>query len=108
MIQYTKTHPITKQKYVGRTSGTSDPFKNIEIRDKHHHKNKEGFGPARLDKSSDNPDAIRGQEQFMIDQVGGAQSHGGTSGNKINGISSNNPNRKRYEEERRKEFGEEP
>ena len=51
---------------------------------------------------------IRGQEQFMIDQVGGAQSHGGTSGNKINGISSNNPNRKRYEEERRKEFGEEP
>ena len=45
---------------------------------------------------------------FLIDQVGGAQSHGGTSGNKINGISSNNPNRKRYEEERRKEFGEEP
>lgn len=105
---YIKTHPITGKKYVGRTSGTSSPFKNIEIRDKHHHKNKEGFGPAELDKSSDNPNAIRGQEQYMIDQNGGAQSQGGTSGNKINGVSPNNPNRRKYEEERRKEFGEEP
>lgn len=55
--------------------------------------NAKGFGPAQLDKSSANPAAIRGREQQLIDQHGGAQSAGGTSGNKINGISHRNPNR---------------
>ncbi|MGG4154295.1 hypothetical protein [Peribacillus muralis] len=49
--------------------------------------NKAGFGKARFDKSSKNKDAIRGREQLLIEKYGGAQSKGGTSGNKINGIS---------------------
>ncbi len=42
-------------------------------------------------------DAIRGREQLLIEQNGGAKSEGGTSGNKINGISPNNKeNRGKY------------
>ena len=67
--------------------------------------NKEGFGPATLDKSSANPDAIRGQEQHMIEKHGGAKSQGGTSGNTINGVSDKNPQKKQYEEARIREFG---
>lgn len=52
---------------------------------------------AVLDKSSDNPDAIRGQEQYQIEHNGGAQSQGGTSGNAINGVGPKNPNREKYE-----------
>ena len=68
------------------------------------HMNKKGYGPAVLDKSSNNPNAIRGQEQFMIDKNGGAKSQGGSSGNSINGVSPNNPNAKFYEQERKREF----
>ena len=50
---------------------------------------REGYGPAKLDKSSSNPDAIRGQELYQIEQNGGAKSQGGTSGKAINGISVN-------------------
>ena len=76
-----------------------------EKRDRNHHMNKKGYGPAKLDKSSDNPDAIRGQEQYQIEQSGGAQSQGGNSGNAINGVSPRNPNKERYEQARKKEFG---
>ncbi|WP_010176100.1 hypothetical protein, partial [Bacillus coahuilensis] len=93
---YTKTKPITGEVYTGRTSGTGTPLENIAKRDANHHMNNEGFGPARLDKSSTNKDAIRGREQQLIDLNGGAKSKGGTSGNKINGISDINPNKKRY------------
>ena len=68
--------------------------------------NKEGFGPAKLDKSSANKDAIRGREQTQIEKHGGAQSSGGTSGNKINGISPTNNNREHYIKMTKKEFGE--
>lgn len=81
-------------------------MENIAKRDRNHHKTKEGYGPAVLDKSSSNPDAIRGQEQYQIDKYGGAQSQGGTSGNAINGVSSHNPKKEQYEQARRKEFGE--
>jgi len=40
--------------YTGRTSGTETPLENIAKRDKHHHMNKKGFGPAELDKSHAN------------------------------------------------------
>jgi RHS repeat-associated protein len=103
---YTKYNPTTRETYVGRTSGTGTPLENVAKRDKNHHKNKEGFGPAKLDKSSDNPDAIRGQEQYRIDQFGGAKSQGGTSGNAINGVSPHNPKAQQYEEARKREFGE--
>ena len=36
--------------------------------------NDKGFGPAALDKSSTNKDAIRGREQQLIDSNGGAKS----------------------------------
>lgn len=51
------------------------------------------------------PDAIRGREQQPIELNGGAKSQGGASGNAINGISPTNPKRQRYEDARRKEFG---
>ena len=103
---YTKTHPVTGKIYSGRTSGKASPEQNVYNRDKHHHKNKEGYGPAVLDKSSQNPDAIRGREQYLIDLHGGAQSVGGTSGNTYNGISKTNPKAEVYNQARIQEFGE--
>lgn len=52
--------------------------------------NEKGFGPAQLDKSSTDYNAIRGREQMLIEANGGAKSVGGTSGNAINGIGPNN------------------
>ncbi len=60
---------------------------------------------AQLDKSTSNPDAARGREQDMIDRHGGPQSQGGTSGNKINGVSPKNKKREQYRDAARKEFG---
>ena len=102
---YTKTNPETGEVYSGRTSGKLSPSENVKQRDKNHHMNQKGFGPAVLDNSSSNPDAIRGQEQFLINIHGGAKSQGGTSGNAINGISPNNPKAKKYERARQQEFG---
>ena len=93
---YTKTNPTTGEVYSGRTSGTGDPEKNIKRRDVNHAKNKEGFMPAELDMSSDNPDAIRYREQYLIELHGGAKSTGGTSGNAINGISPKNTKYNQY------------
>lgn len=80
--------------YSGRTSGTGTPEQNIAKRDKNHHKN-ETHGPAKLDKSSSDPDAIRGREQINIINSGGAKSEGGSSGNAINSIGKHN---KKFEE----------
>lgn len=66
--------------------------------------NKEGYGEAKLDQSSVSKDAVRGREQQLVEQNGKAQSEGGTSGNKINGISQNNPNRTQYIEAANREF----
>ena len=68
--------------------------------------NKEGFGPAQLDKSSANRSSIRGREQQQMDYHGGAKSQGGTSGNAINGISPKNPKRQDYLDDAKGEFGE--
>lgn len=70
-----------------------------------HHMNEEGYGPAQLDKSSTNADAIRGREQQLIKANGGAQSEGGTSGNAINGVSPNNPKAGQYAGAAEEEFG---
>jgi RHS repeat-associated protein len=98
---YTKTNRETGEVYVGRCSGTGTPKQNVRQRDSNHHMTKKGFGPAKLDKSSTSYDAIRGQEQYMMDLNGGAKSMGGSSGNSINGISPNNPNRNKYMEARK-------
>ncbi|WP_370017050.1 polymorphic toxin-type HINT domain-containing protein [Peribacillus sp. B2I2] len=101
---YTKKNKKTGEVYTGRTSGTGTPFQNIANRDRNHHRNKAGFGKARLDKSSKNKGAIRGREQLLIEKYGGAQSKGGTSGNKINGISDHNKKRKKYIKAAKREF----
>ena len=67
--------------------------------------NNKGFGPAQLDKSSSNAEAIRGREQNLIESHGGAKSQGGTSGNQNNGISSRNENIQKYLDEAAAEFG---
>ena len=77
---YIKKNLETKEIYSGRTSGYGAPEDIVRKRDNNHHKNKDGFEAAELDKSSHNPDAIRGREQYLIDQNGGAKSNGGTSG----------------------------
>jgi hypothetical protein len=68
--------------------------------------NEQGYGPAQLDKSSPNADAIRGREQQLIKGNGGAQSEDGTSGNAINGISRTNRNSLTYLQAAEEEFGE--
>ena len=103
---YTKTNPETGEVYSGRTSGYGTPKENVSRRDKKHHMNDKGFGPAALDKSSINKDAIRGREQQLIDSNGGAKSQRGTSGNAINGISPNNKKKNRYMKSATDEFGE--
>ena len=100
---YTKPNPTTGQTYSGRTSGTGTPAQNVARRDAKH--DMPGFGPAQLDKSSPNKDAIRGREQQLIDHNGGAQSGGGTSANKINGISPNNRKAEEYMKAAEAEFG---
>src|SRR5207247_1166283 len=101
---YTKTNPDKEEVYSGRTSGTGTPEQNVARRDAGHHMNNEGFGPAALDKSSSNKAAIRGREQQLIDANGGAQSQGGTSGNRINAISDRNRNKACYVAAACKEF----
>lgn len=102
---YTKTNPTTGEVYSGRTSGTGSPLENIANRDANHHMNEKGFGPAQLDRTSDNYQAIRGREQMLIDYFGGAKSGGGSSGNAINGISPNNKNINEYIEAAKGVFG---
>jgi RHS repeat-associated protein len=102
---YTKKakDPSKNGDYSGRTSGTDTPTKNIEKRDKNHHMN-DTHGPATLDKSSANKDAIRGREHQNIQKNGGAQSKGGTSGNKIEGVSDKNKKKQQYIDAANKEF----
>jgi RHS repeat-associated protein len=98
-------NPETHGRYNGRTSGTGTPARNVARRDGGHHMS-ETHGPARLDRSSTNPGAIRGREQQNIEASGGAQSSGGTSGNAINGVSPSNPNAQTYADLAKLFFGE--
>lgn len=93
---YQKYNPQTDETYIGRTSGTNGAAKNVENRDRNHHMNKKGFQPAELLHSSEDKDVIRGLEQILIEQNGGAKSQGGTSGNAVNGVSDKNKNRNKY------------
>jgi len=64
---YIKINAETGQVYAGRTSGYGTPRENIAHRNYGHAYNKRGFGPAQLDQSSTNEDAIKGREQMLID-----------------------------------------
>jgi RHS repeat-associated protein len=113
-VNASKTHTTyTRQKtdgttYSGKTSGKTSPEQQVVTRTgkpDHKAKTAEGYGPAQVDKNSPNAAAIRGREQQNIDANGGAQSQGGTSGNKNNGVSPTNPKRETYRNECKKEFG---
>lgn len=80
--------------YSGRTSGTKSPEQNVRNRDVNHHMN-ETRKPTELDKTSS---LVRGREQQLINQNDGAKSQGGTSGNKVNGVSPKNPNAQKYDD----------
>ena len=99
---YTKKNETTGETYSGRTSGTGTAEENVANRNSGHHMNDKGFGKAKLDKSSPNPDAIRGREQQLIDANGGAKSTGSNSGNKINGVGAKNPKKDQYMEAAKK------
>jgi RHS repeat-associated protein len=93
-VTYTRTNAETGQVYAGRTSGYADPQSLANARAAAPDQSRLaglGFGPAVVDNSSTNSDAIRGREQMLIDQNGGAQSVGGTSANRIQGIADLNP-----------------
>jgi hypothetical protein len=105
---YTKTNLETGEVYSGRTSGTEDAATNVANRDRNHHMTEQGFGPAELDQSSSNPDAIRSREQQLIGAHGGAQSEGGTSGNAYNGISRTNKKGPGYLDAATQTFGKLP
>ena len=98
---YTKVNEATGEVYTGRTSGTGTPRENIARRDSSHSRNKEGFGPAKLDQSSTNKAAVRGREQQLIDR----NRQQGTAAKQINGISQRNRNRQKYLDAAGKEFG---
>jgi len=95
-LTYFKKNQFTGQIYCGRTSGFGNIRNIIRNRDRKHHKNKDGFGAAQVDKVSENSEAIRGREQQLIDEHGGAKSSGGTSGNIINAIGLRNKKRNKY------------
>ncbi|MFW6224063.1 MAG: hypothetical protein ACOC4R_00235, partial [Bacteroidota bacterium] len=95
--------PSTHGDYSGRTSGTGTPEQNVAKRDSNHHMD-ETHGPAKLDKSSSNKDAIRGREHQNIQSKGGAQSNNGTSGNRIEAISPTNPKKQQYIDASNREF----
>ncbi len=104
-ITYTKPGPNGSNPYAGRASGYGTPEQILASRDAGHHMNALGYGKAKLDKVTKNKAAWRGREQHLIDKNGGAQQSGGTSGNRIRGVSPSNPNAAHYDRAARKEFG---
>jgi hypothetical protein len=98
---YTKTNPETGEVYSGRTSGTGTAEENVKRRDSSHHRSKEGFGPAALDKSSTNADAIKGREQMLHEHY----KMQGRSGNLRNPVGPGNPKASSFLEAAKKLFG---
>jgi len=102
-LTYTRTNPDTNQVYSGRTSGWAGDVNGLNAlaaergaAADQQRLTDAGFGPPVVDRYSDSYSAIRGREQQLIDYYGGAQSVGGTSANRINGVSDWNPLRPLY------------
>lgn len=105
-VTYTRTHPVTKQVYSGRSSGYGDPNDIVKERGKQQkHLNDEGFADPVLDKFSTSLPPIRGREQQLIDYNGGAKSVDGTARNAINGVNDQNILRPFYMKSAISEFG---
>lgn len=97
---YRKINKKTGEIYIGRTSGVKEPRINVRERDRSHHRNKDGFDRAVLDRSSANKSAIRGREQQQIDH----HRKEGNAADQINGINPKNPKRDHYLRAAKKEF----
>jgi hypothetical protein len=104
-VTYTKVNEETGEVYSGRASmrvSTGTPLTRdlaqrvLNCRERGHHMNLRGHGPAKLDRMTKNYFAIRGREQQLINHFGGAKGFGGSSGNAINVISIYNPLRAVY------------
>lgn len=104
--------------YSGRGKGFGNPHDLLRERDRNHHKNREGFGRAILDKHTfgvlpidrraKDPgyQAIRGREQQLIDHFGGDRRHGGSSGNEIRGVAVDNKDGRTFHDAASNRFGE--
>jgi RHS repeat-associated protein len=118
-ITYTKRH-ANGSVYVGRASGWGNAFTVLNNRDRNHHMNALGYGPAVLDRSLQGfrgiqgtgmgfgtaaaaYSAIRGREQQLIDFYGGVGSP--LVGNSIRGVSAHNPLGRVYHEAANVAFG---
>ena len=66
--------------------------KLVQKRDSHHHRNKDGFGIAKVDEFSTDKDAIRGREQMKIEKLREQEQ----CGNIRNSISPRNPKKTKY------------
>ena len=64
-ITYTKTNPTTNKVFTGRTSGFGSPADILNKMDAAHHMNAHGFGPAQLDRASNNKYVIRSQAKQL-------------------------------------------
>lgn len=97
-LTYLKYGTDSNKIYAGRASGkvekitTKSVLRILRKRDSGHHKNKDGYNKAVLDKYSTEKEAIRGREQILIDY----NEAEGVSGNEINGISKRNKKRGIY------------
>lgn len=105
-VTYTRTNRATRQVYSGRTSGRGTADDAVARRGRgadHRRLTEEGFDPPAVDRTGSR-DAVRGREQQLIEANGGAQSTGGTSANRYNGVSPRNPQREYYRRRAREEF----
>ena len=91
--------PLTQ--WTSRWGLDSSPADNVLARDSGHEYNQKGFGPAVLDKSSENYGAIRGREQQLI-EFNRAR---GTAPDQINGAGPRNLNTPGYMAAALSEFG---
>jgi hypothetical protein len=94
---YKKMH-TNGNSYFGRTSGYGDPKMIVKKRDSRHHK--KDYSEARLIRSSNDKNAIRGLEDIMISK----NRDRGKSGNSIAGISNRNKKKQSYWDAARNSF----
>jgi hypothetical protein len=97
-ITYVKYNPKLGKYYVGMSSGWVWEINEATIgkiltrRDSGHHKNKEGYEKANLDRFSTKKEAVRGREQMVQD----ALKQNEVCGNTNNSISERNKKRALY------------
>jgi len=107
-IVYLKWNYDRTKVYVGRTSGqvkeasVSEIGKVLRKRDSNHAMNDTNFLPAEIRHISTNANAVRGQEQILIEKYRELD----ISANKINGISPKNPKKWIYLTAALETFGE--